>query len=320
MTPGKRLPSEFAINMMLDKVAILQQGDLELMRSYDYFNEKSPCHIYFICKRPRVVIDKARTFATDEYVDLYFKIQKEDTFEELHIQIENVFGTTDVVIDATYPNSRFELLANGEVVFEASAAVFLQQFYQHLEERHFLDLDVLYIGQSFGVEGARTAPDRLKSHSTLQNIYAEAISINPDCEIWLVLASFLQINLMMFDGRTEFTDEERRADKVRFQNVYNKLNWEGINEQQKINFTEAALIRYFEPPYNKVYKDSFPNPAHVTYTECYDLDVNAVCIELQTFEKANFCLYSEKARAAPWHMQNFPLHSPQDRKSMFEIH
>jgi hypothetical protein len=98
------------------------------------------------------------------------------------------------------------------------------------------------------------------------------------------------------------------------------LNWEGINEQQKINFTEAALIRYFEPPYNKVYKDSFPNPAHVTYTECYDLDVNAVCIELQTFEKANFCLYSEKARAAPWHMQNFPLHSPQDRKSMFEIH
>lgn len=319
MTSGKRLPSEFAINMMLDKAAVLQQGDLELLKSLDYFNENSPCHIYFICKRPRVTIDKSRTFVTEEYIELFFKIQREDSFDELSIRLENIFDTINVAIQAKYPNSRFELIANGEVIFAASAAVFLQQYYQELEGRNFLDLDVLYIGQSFGVEGARTAPDRLKSHSTLQNIYSEASSKNPDCEIWLVLASFKQINLMLFDGRTNFTKEEREADKIRFENVYNVLNWEGINEQQKINFTEAALIRYFEPPYNKVYKDSFPNPAHVTYTECYDLDVNAVCIELQTLDIANFCLYSDKIKSAPWHMERFPLHSPEERKSMFSM-
>lgn len=315
---SKRLPSEFAINMMLDKVAILQQGDLEAINSLNYFNNESPCHIYFICKRPRVSIDKSRITATEQYIELFFKIQREESFEEFSFKIENTFKTTDISIESKYPNTRFQLLVNGEFILRASVAVFLQQFYQYLEKGDFLDLEVLYVGQSYGVEGARTAPDRLKSHSTLQNIYSKSIQNNPDCEIWLVLTSFSQINLMMFDGRTEFTEEERENDKERFQKVYDKLNWEGINEQQKINFTEAALIKYFEPPYNKIYKETFPNPAHATYSECYDLDVNAVCIELQTFEQANFCLFSQKIKSAPWHMENFPLHSPEERKSMFD--
>ena len=45
-----------------------------------------------------------------------------------------------------------------------------------------------------------------------------------------------------------------------------------ITEQQQINFTEAALVRYFK------------HPAHKTYSQCYDLDLNAVNVELQTEE------------------------------------
>ena len=183
----------------------------------------------------------------------------------------------------------------------------------------FLDLKVLYIGQSYGVEGARTAPDRLKSHSTLQGIYAEAITNNPDSEIWLALASFNQINITMIDGRTKFSKEELAADDERRPKIIDKLNWEGINEQQKINFTEAALIKYFQPKYNVVYKNSFPNPAHKTYLECYELDINSVAIEMQTAEMINCCMYSDIIEKAPCHLHHFLLNSEEDRKSMFDL-
>jgi hypothetical protein len=73
--------------------------------------------------------------------------------------------------------------------------VLLQQFRHQFTK--YLDLKVLYIGQSYGVEGARTAPDRLQSHSTLQGIYSEAIIKNPDCEVWFILTSFEQIDETM---------------------------------------------------------------------------------------------------------------------------
>lgn len=311
----KRLPTEFAINMNLEKMMILQQPELKFVNQFNYFDEYSPCHLYFICRRPRLSINPKKFKVTVEYISLTFKVQQQDTFEEKEYKFENTFKREDIKLETKYPYNTFQLTTEEETLIDAKVAPFLQS----MVRADFLDLEVLYIGQSYGVEGARTAPDRLKSHSTLQGIYAEAITNNPDSEIYLALASFAQINLMMMDGRTKFSQEELDADTERRNKVNDKLNWEGINEQQKINFTEAALIRYFQPSYNKIYKDSFPNPAHSTYSECYDLDINAVCIELQTSQMINCCMYSDKAKAAPWHMEKFLLHSEQDRKSMFDI-
>uniref|UniRef100_UPI00404A45EB hypothetical protein n=1 Tax=Fulvivirga sp. TaxID=1931237 RepID=UPI00404A45EB len=315
----KRLPTEFAINMCLDKMMILQQSELAQVGSFNYFDKYSPCHIYFIGKRPRVIVDKDVFNIAEDYIEMNFKIQKEDSWEELPLKFENGFKDAKVEFKTIYPHNTFEIYVNEELFVAAKVSTFLQMMLHYPHKRDFLDFEVLYIGQSYGVEGARTAPDRLVNHSTLQGIYAEAISNNPDSEIWLALASFSQINLMMFDGRTQFTEEEKIADKERFKNVYDKLNWEGINEQQKINFTEAALIKYFQPPYNVIYKDSFPNPAHSTYSECYDLDINSVCIELNTSESVNIQFYSETVEKDPWHMKDFLLKSKEERKSMFEI-
>lgn len=315
----KRLPTEFAINMNLDKMMILQQPELKYVNQMNYFDENSPCHLYFIGKRPRVSIDKNYFEVTAGYIGLKFLIQYQDKLEELPLKFKNNLGTNDIKLETNYPHNTFQIVENNEIIFDAKVSLFLQTFYHSVHSIDFLDFEVLYIGQSYGVEGARTAPDRLVNHSTLQGIYAEAISNNPDNEIWLALASFSQVNLIMFDGRTKFTEKEKEDDKKRFASVFEKLNREGINEQQKINFTEAALIKYFEPTYNKIYKDSFPNPAHKTYSECYDLDINSVCIELNTQEMVNCQFYSDKIDKAPWHMKDFLLHSREDRKSMFEF-
>ncbi|MCK5171805.1 MAG: hypothetical protein KAR47_00325, partial [Planctomycetes bacterium] len=91
-----------------------------------------------------------------------------------------------------------------------------------------------------------------------------------------------------------------------------------ITEQQQVNFTEAALIRYFQPPYNKIYKNSFPDPAHSTYSECYDIDLNMVCVEVQT-EDLMLRLWSEHVEPKWIHFCSFPLHSREDRIYMLEF-
>jgi hypothetical protein len=318
MTP-KALPTEFTINMFLDKIMILQQSELPNVNSHNYFDEHSPCHIYFICRRPRVTIKPDSFTVNKESITMTFRVQKKDIFEEFSYTFKNQFQSINVSIESAYPYSVFAFIRDGEKVLTCNAAVFLQSVPRYYTNAEFLDLEILYIGQSYGVEGARTAPDRLKSHSTLQGIYAEAIQKNPDCEIWLALTSFQQLNLMMFDGRTKFTEQELMEDKERFRKVHHKLNYEGINEQQKINFTEAALIKYFQPPYNIEYKSTFPNPAHKTYAECYELDINSVAIELDTYESLNCYLYSEAANTRFIHMQHFFLHSHEERRSMFDI-
>ncbi|MFC4872095.1 hypothetical protein [Negadavirga shengliensis] len=316
---GKRLPTEFAINMNLEKMMILQQSELQFVNQFNYFDEYNPCHLYFICKRPRLTINPNKFQVTNEYLSLTFVVQKKNEFEEFELKFENNFSTEDIQLVSDYPHNIFKLTTNGETLVDAKVSPFLQSFPRYYINGDFLDLEVLYIGQSFGVEGARTAPDRLKNHSTLQGIYSEAIINNPDSEIWLALASFNQITITMMDGKTKFTKKELDEDDERRPKVFDKLNWEGINEQQKINFTEAALIKYFQPKYNIIYKDSFPNPAHKTYSECYDLDINAVCIELQTSEMINCYMYSDVVEKAPWHMHEFLLNSTEERKSMFEI-
>ncbi len=311
--------SEFGINMYLDRIAILQQQNFNLLSKTNYFSKEDPCHIYFVGMRPRISIDIDNFKVDKKEISFQFKIQDKDRFKIIPFVIPNDTCTTNIEIKSEYPYTYFDFYFNDQLNLQTNAAIYLQHLMQHHNSTPLdcLDLDILYIGQSFGQNGERQAPERLLSHSTLQGIYAEAISKNPDNEIWIALTSFKQINLMAFNGRGKYTDGELKKDNDRFSHVFNKLNYEGINEQQKINFTEAALIKYFQPPYNKIYKDSFPNPAHITYSECYDLDINSICIELDTYDKTSCRFYSEKTGKKIRHMEKYSLHSREIRLSMF---
>jgi hypothetical protein len=123
---------------------------------------------------------------------------------------------------------------------------------------------------------------------------------------------------LLVNGRTNFSDEERHSDEPRMNNFVEKMSDGGISEQQFINFTEAALIRYFQPAFNVIYKDSFPNPAHKTYSECYDLDVNLVNVEIGSFDAIDLMLYNSHIEREPIHFAEFPLHNPLERRAMFD--
>ncbi len=298
---------------------ILQQPELSEVAKTDYFDASYPCHLYFVCRRPRISLNVDKFEVTEEFIEFVINVHHNENINEYNVKISNDFDSTNVTLKSSYPYNKFKLYVNDILILDAKLAIFLQSIPRFYTEADYLDMEVLYIGQSYGVEGARTAPDRLKSHSTLQGIYAEAMTNNPDSEIWLALASFEEILITIMNGRLNWTQSELDADNIRRPGIMNRVLNQGLNEQQKINFTEAALIRYFQPPYNKIYKDSFPNPAHSTYSECYEIDINSIVIELQTCEILNCNFFSEVIDRKPYHSATFFLHSLKERMDMFDI-
>lgn len=292
--------------------ALIQQDYLDNSQLREHFNEDQPCHIYMVCRRPRITIAPTDVRFTDSTFQGSVTVQQGATVQQepFSVRWPEAAGFT---FDSQYPFNTFSISEpNGKVYLDGKTALLAaklgDQFVKHLSA------EVLYVGQAYGEDGSRTAPDRLRNHSTLQQIYAEAIARTPEKEIWLVLWSFRPILLASFDGtQAEYGTSTEEDD----QHIDKTLATE-ITEQQRINFTEAAVIRYFQPEYNTVFKGSFPNPAHKTYSECYDLDINSIAVELDT--EGSYCKLWSATVAPRWtHFIHYPLHSKNERQAMFDF-
>ena len=303
--------TEFGLNMVSTFSALLQQEHLDKFESAG-FDSTSPCHIYMVTRRPRVLLEPTTVVFEDDWVSGTFSVQKGMRFESHKFRVPNNLGTSKVTLECPYPHTEYLIHDDKDRVISSGKTALLVSSFRTFSE--LLALEILYIGQSYGVEGSRRAPKRLKSHATLQGIYSEAIRRSPDQEIWLVLWSFEPYLYIAFDpthdtyGTTLSEDDDH----------IHKVIKNDFTEQQQINFTEAALIRYFEPEYNKLYKDSFPNPAHKTYSECYELDINSVAVELNS-ENIMCQLWSPTILPDWTHFIVYQLHSKEERKSMFNF-
>ena len=309
----RKFTSEFGLNMLPEYLFLLQQDDLTTIAQAGV----SP-HVYMIGRRPRISM-KPNTMVFDgDRVSGVFQKQVKDAVIDIPFDVPNLLGTDDVTVNCEYPFTEVAVSdKGGNVISRGKCAALLTAFGSKYADH--LDLEILYVGQAYGSAGDRTAVERLKSHGTLQGIYAEAMRRSPDQDIWLLLITFQEPMLISsFNGRDQNTEMTEEEDTAHRENVLQRVFQQEITEQQKINFTEAALIRYFQPQYNTVYKDSFPNPAHVTYSECYDIDLNLVSVEVATSDLGTR-LWSSAVAAAYTHLCVFPLHSRQERVAMFDL-
>lgn len=296
--------TEFALVTTGAFKMLLQQDQLESIKNFSFGNY--PCHIYMITRRPRIMLDPESVRFYGDRVSGKINIQKGTSLKSRGFDVPNYIGTSNLEIKCPYPHTEYTVFDNkGERVAGGKTALLVSTF-GGFED--ILPLEVIYIGQSFGLGGNRTAIERLSSHSTLQQIYSEIIRQSPDQEIWLILWSFEAEAIMAIDPTQKAlsTDEE---DTAHIQEVLRKE----ITEQQQVNFTEAALIRYFQPEFNTIFKDSFPNPSHKTYSECYDLDINALFVSINTYDI--FCPLWSPSVPVNWeHLPSYLLHSRSERK------
>lgn len=315
-TPPRKFATEFAVNMVGLGVVLLTQEDFPMLESPEVAVrlKESPCHIYMVCRRPRLMFDPDSFSVCQETITGRFLLQDGLTLTPHPFTAANHLGTTELRIECPYPHTAITMFSPSGKRLHHSKAALLARYIGSKELRDQLALEVLYIGQAYGTDGQRTAPDRLKAHSTLQAIYSEAISRSPDKEVWLTLWNFEPQLLTFVDGWTKQFLTTFEEDDAHIHQVIATP----VSEQQRINFTEAALINYFKPEYNITFKNIFPSPAHATYSECYELDINSVVVEVNT-EDFDACLWTPSVKGEWHHLITYGLHSAEERRSMFDF-
>lgn len=303
--------SDFALNMMNEGLLMLQQNFLEQISREDFFKDKN-IHIYSVISVDRYKIDLQKS--VDQGGKLKFVFLNINTNKEKEIIIlkKDLKIDEDLKIEFCSESvfSNFKLMNKKKVLFEASNVCFVGTLDQEIKA------EVIYIGQAFGNEGSRKVDERLLSHSTLQRIYSD-YSRKIDKEIWLILLPFQDPYLMMyFDGISKNFSTSIEEDDKRMESVFRNP----VTLNQRINYVEAGLIRYFQPKYNSDYKYNFPTPMHSSYKSCYELDLSSLSIELKTeILGINLLLYSESKRESSWHMITFNLRENGVKDQLFEF-
>jgi len=314
MTKKRKYLSEYGVNLFTSNWIMMPsdqvQSDGEMSEEEKEISKN--CHIYLICRRPAASFKKGSLKYEDGNlsVTISFKINGEE--ETLDYSGEFPLLDDAVSLKITeYPHREIKTYdKEGNEVRRLPASVLSVG----LKQKHqFKQLEVLYVGQAFG-NGTRSAHDRLKSHSTLQKILAESSYKYPDSEISVLMFQYEPYRLIMsFDGRSEGTISDER-DKKRFTSILDNP----LKLKQQIGLAEAALIRYFQPEYNIIYKQKFPSPKLKLLKKCFDLDFSGLMVEINT-DELRFDLYSQTRPAKMHHISNIDLVDSDSRASFFYI-
>ena len=293
---GKLFDVEHALDIFAYSYITIPAHEIyntELLKDHEELLKKT--HIYLVGYAPKVGLAKVEQI--DRKLLTHFTV-----------------GGDEVALDWELPKG-FDLKFEGELFWvetpdgnrtfpNREASIFRLH-----KKRHML-FDVKYIGHAYGENGDRNALERLTKHETLQKI---ALQKTPDDhEIQVVLVEIQPNNHMMtvFNPWAETKDE----DGSRIKNALDSLF--ETSEAQQVSLYEAALIRYFQPEYNKVFKNSFPSTNLKILEQCYDKDMAAVIAEF-CIDEMPFFFRSDAVDPMPYHIAGYNIHEKQDRDIFF---
>lgn len=182
--------------------------------------------------------------------------------------------------------------------------------FQNLNRQDAFNFEVLYIGQAYGKDGSRSSIDRLLKHETLQKISVKGIPVGYTLAVLLLEIEPANRVITLFNPRAKIKDQgETRIDQG-LDKLFN------TNEAERVTLFEASLIRYFQPVYNKEFKDSFPSTNMKILADCYSKDFSSVVAEV-CFEQAFFKIFSPSIKPSQCHTAQHDLHEEADRKIFF---
>ncbi|MEC1664506.1 hypothetical protein [Bacillus halotolerans] len=309
----RKYMSEFGLHTYSSYLTICYPNDIGNLNMQNGINN----HIYMITLIPKLAIDKDSLQVFEDHLSLRIKVKtEEDNYVETLEFSLGPINHKEFKYEVDKPGKTFTVITKDGAILQQRVLFLYLDYLENTYNSGKLDTEILYIGQSYGSNGERTAIDRLKSHSTLQKIQSELLFEGAERDLALLLLEFTPKLLSSFDGRTQNYEKSPEEDINHLQEVVGnpplKLN------KQIINITEAALINYFKPYYNDKFKDNFPDVEHKGYKQYYDLDYNAVSVELDP-DSINLRLYSKERSYKIFESIKYSLHPENIRKSMFDI-
>lgn len=320
--PTFKYDVEHALTVSCDWAGILSPAQLD---SVSHEPDLPVCNLYLIGRRPRLTIDAASWSCDEEKVA--FEVVADDgqgVSTSVHLEGPNPFGGLMVKARSNDAQTMIEFHDNeGRLVTGAPSGMWASMYLQltmpgttRMEatdvDESILDLDVVYVGQSLDQGGV--VERRLLNHATLQRVMAETSQTAPHLEVWIVLMQFATYNKVSNFGRwvgALGTEESRQH--------LSRVHDTDLTTAELTALAEAALIRYFQPLYNKTFKDHFPAPLHKTYRTVYDLDYNAVGIDFESLTTIGTRLGSKVVSPSFVHAGLFAMHSPTQRRRLLDL-
>lgn len=282
------------------------------------------------CTRPKIELKVAQAFKDNS---TYLRFDYHGSSKPMEFWIQNLLPRGEHIEIVGYPFTEYIIhrtgkkkqLGKSSLLFQSLTSSIIPKdippsVYSYLcpeiENNEYLErtnLEVLYVGKSYGKKGSSSALKRLKKHEHLQTIYHNIINSAPHLEIWLILLPFdKQKQFSFLDANQNGND----SDILEF--INSTSNPVFLREEIRINFTEAALINYFKPKYNVTYKYNFPMDSHKSYNECFEMPIDGVIFELQTHESIFCRLFSKTQKPSFFHYKNFLLRTNVEKKHFFE--
>ncbi|MDD1516152.1 hypothetical protein [Priestia megaterium] len=169
----------------------------------------------------------------------------------------------------------------------------LNLLHVYLEEsKYYLDTEIVYIGQAFRENGERLPAEELMSDPTLQKVEANLLRDYPEKDLALLLLEYKSQLLEEIDSEDEDLLELQEITK----NPPLELN------NQIIDATEAALINYFKPEYNKKLNNDFPNiEDNRLHYRSATVQIHPDIMGLKLFSKEKTYLSNECIVSSPSH-------------------
>ena len=309
----RRHAVELGLSFPSDGMVLIHPKDLD-----DLDDPQNPwaelstrCHIYLILKRPRLTYVPGSLDVDDQHLSVRVRYLRAGMPAEATLRLR---GKPNEGVEARLEEQvrpRLVINNNGEeLVIPAHTLSFICD---EITDATVREAEVVYVGMSYA-DGTRSAKDRLRSHSTLQQVLADLNGDEPDDEALVLMVEFQQpFFIMSIDGRTRPTPDASRNVGADFGRTERELTLD-----LRIALIEAGLIRYFQPRYNEKYKQRFPHPTQRILQEVYAIDFGALTVELNT-EAVNLRTYSPVRPAGFYHMASVDLHDPSVRHSFFNI-
>lgn len=251
------------------------------------------CHIYLIAKRPRlsIVPGSLKRRGSELRLQVEFRHDGKPQRQAVVLPADVLAEPGETLEIAPYPHR--ELLtkaADGKLMGTTLLA----------NLAHVLglppvasDLEVVYIGK-----GLRdSARDRLRAHSTLQEILAKAGSDDPDAEVFLIVHAFAPTKpaLKFPDDMTpEITGPQARERLERAIRVK-------LAKTDQVALIEAACIAYFQTSrYNSHYLN-FPDKETDALRKIRPGDYAAICVQLDHTNIGDLSVFSRTAPSQVTH-------------------
>jgi hypothetical protein len=254
------------------------------------------CHIYLIGLVPRVTLVDA-TQIDQELITTY-----EVSGSRRELRWDLAAGAR---LEAT-ADYWFIQMSNGERTWIPESVAFRRLN----DELDAVGFEVLYIGQAFGKDGTRNALDRLLKHETLQKISLLGFPATHSLQLLLLEIQPANRMITMFNPFAEDTAQGNARISAAIDKLFN------TDESERITLYEASLIRYFQPKYNREFKDSFPSTNMKVLADCYEKDFNAIIAEI-CIDELPFKLFTEHVGQSQYHTVRHDLHDEEDRKIFF---